>query len=334
MKNVWTSAYFFYAEPWENFLSKTVHPFIQNVMKEKLADQFFFIRYWEKGPHIRLRFKGEDNIIEKKLKPYLTDYFTDFFKARPSQRYEPEWIKQLPPEKAWFPNNSIQWVDYEPEIERYSGQAGILIAEKQFEISSKVVLSIIEENRSWSYDSALGAAVQLHLGFAYAMGMSLYEAKYFFSVIAEGWMSSAVGHSLSAENFQEKKNEILKVFEEHFNKQQSELIPFQQTLWEALIDHADFEQAWLNDWLHGMKGILTELNGLYSKNKLIFPKSFRINDQIDVPSKRQLLWSIWTSYIHMTNNRLGIQNQDEAFLGYLLKRSLEIWLSGDTHCLW
>ncbi|MGB5931124.1 MAG: lantibiotic dehydratase C-terminal domain-containing protein, partial [Cyclobacteriaceae bacterium] len=38
-------------------------------------------------------------------------------------------------------------------------------------------------------------------------------------------------------------------------------------------------------------------------------------------------WRIYDSYVHMTNNRLGIQNRDEAYLAYLIKKCLDIMLA-------
>jgi hypothetical protein len=37
---------------------------------------------------------------------------------------------------------------------------------------------------------------------------------------------------------------------------------------------------------------------------------------------KQQLWAIYDSYIHMLNNRLGIMNRDEGYLGFLIKEVL------------
>ena len=82
----WLAAFLYYAEPWEGFLIKVVQPFVRSVMEKNMAEQFFFIRYWERGPHIRLRFKGEKEPLESKVKPQLESYFRSYFKEKPSQR--------------------------------------------------------------------------------------------------------------------------------------------------------------------------------------------------------------------------------------------------------
>ena len=113
----WLAAYLFYAEFREVFLIKGVQFFACSVMEKNLAEQFFFIRFWERGPHIRLCFKSEKKHPESKVKQ--------------SQRDEPEQIKQLPEDQHWFPNNSVIFIPYEPEIERYGGPIGG-VYEKQF----------------------------------------------------------------------------------------------------------------------------------------------------------------------------------------------------------
>ncbi|NIP28752.1 MAG: hypothetical protein GWN55_09740 [Phycisphaerae bacterium] len=320
----WLAAYLYYAEPWETFLTQAVKPFVETIFGQKLAEQFFFIRYWERGPHIRLRFKGDHHTLEHKVKPALESFFAGYFETNPSQRSEPDRVKTLPVKQGWFPNNSIQFMPYEPEIERYGGPAGILIAEKQFEISSRAVLHLLNVSKQWDYERALGAAIQLHLGFAWALGMDLAEAKQFYTRIFDGWFSRAYGFAphMPTEEAQRRRQITLQAFAENFEQQQEMLVGYHQTLWEAFSGGVEFEQAWLNDWLAGMITIRRELGAAQREGRLIFPEGFKPNPTLDVPPAHQQLWSILSSYVHMTNNRLGILNQDEAYLGYLIQRSL------------
>lgn len=321
----WLAAYLYYAEPWEDFLTGTVKPFVDEVFEEKLAEQFFFIRYWEQGPHIRLRFKGETEVLEKQVKPRLEDYFLNFLKQHPSTRQKPEGGEELPPELRWFPNNSVQFIAYEPEIERYGGPAGILIAEKQFEASSRAVSAIIEECEEWDYDRALGAAIQLHLGFAHGLGMDLEETTGFYSRISTIWFSRAYGYTqdISTEELKKRQEVTLNAFEENFNRQKPTLVPYHRTLWNAFTEGVEFEQEWLNRWLTRMKAIKKELKTAQHQKKLVIPRWFKAEPGTKIPGYRQQLWVILESYVHMTNNRLGILNRDEAFLGYLIKESLK-----------
>ncbi len=321
----WLAAYLFYAEPWEALLIKGVQPFARYVMEKNLADQFFFIRFWERGPHIRLRFKGEKKCLDLKVKPQLGSHFRSYFKVKPSYRKEPEQMKQLPEDQQWFPNNSVQFIPYEPEIERYGGPTGILVAEKQFEVSSNSVLAIIKESEQWDYDRALGAAIQLHLGFAFSMGMDLKETAAFYSRIAALWFSRAYRYeeNISPEELKKRRDTTTKAFEDNFSQQKPVLVPYFKTLWKAFTENVEFEQEWLNQWITDMAAIREQLKDAQTRGELVFPPRFKLQPLEDIPEPYQQLWAILESYVHMTNNRLGILNRDEAFLGYLIKESLK-----------
>lgn len=330
----WLAAYLYYAEPWEEFLINVMKPFVDNMMKEALAEQFFFIRFWERGPHIRLRFKGETGILENQLKPHLENYFLDYFKKRPTVRRDPEDMDKWQANRQWFPNNSIQYIDYEPEVERYGGPLAILTAEKQFEISSRAVLGVIEDSGSWDYDRALGAAIQLHLGFTFALGMDLTQAGEFFSRIARYWFAGAYnGYTadIPPDELNKRQEFTMKAFAENFLKQKTTLVSFHETMWSALTEGVEFTQEWLNIWIHKMKYIAGELQGIQQQNKLVIPQWLQPEPGKKTPVNRQYWWPILESYIHMTNNRLGILNRDEAYLGYLIKESLNVLELEDRH---
>ena len=65
--NQYLSFYIFYSEPWKNLLVESVHPLLKKLFDENLINQYFFIRYWEKGPHIRLRLKRKPEIKAEEL---------------------------------------------------------------------------------------------------------------------------------------------------------------------------------------------------------------------------------------------------------------------------
>lgn len=322
---MWLSAYLYYAEPWEHILTHAVKPLVSQIFEQGLAEQFFFVRYWERGPHLRLRFKGEREILEHLVKPRVEACFEVYVQNFPSQRHEADWVKALPDNQKWHPNHSIQYFDYEPEVERYGGPVGILIAEKQFHASSNVVLSVLEDSDEWSYDRALGTAIQLHVGFAAAMKMNLNEMKEFYDFVSQGWLLSAYGYEreLSQQELNERMHTTLRAFEENFQTHQTVLIPFLKTFWEGLQSQIEFDCDWLNYWINNMVEIKNDLQEAHKFGLLTFPTWVQAKTELQTDKTHQRLWPILSSYVHMTNNRLGVLNRDEAYLGYLIKRSLE-----------
>lgn len=326
----WLAAYLYRAEPWEDFLLNILKPFVDEIMNKTWAEQFFFIRFWERGPHIRLRFKGETGILQNHVRPQLESYFREYFHGQPSVRPESDDMSKWEAHQQWFPNDSIQYIEYDPEVERYGGPNAILTAEKQFEFSSRAVLAVIADSDSWDYDRALGAAIQLHLGFAFALGMGLAEAVEFFSRIAKHWFASAFNYApgLNPEELKKRSEITLNAFANNFANQKEILVSYHETLWNAFIEGMEFEQNWLNEWLRQMMTITNELSEIQTQNKLVIPQWFQPEPDKKTPLNRQYWWPILESYIHMTNNRLGILNRDEAYLGYLIKESLKILESG------
>ncbi len=319
----WLAAYLYYGEPWEDFLLNLVAPFVEMVFNKNFAEQYFFIRYWERGPHIRLRFKGNRKCTDKDLKPKIEKFFTEYFREKPSGRKEPQFDQ--PEGKQWFPNNSVQFIEYEPETERYGGPVGTDISEELFQASSNAVLKIFKENPEWNYENSLAAGIQMHLGFSHSFGLSRYETIEFFSKICSSWDMALINIS-NREDKQEiikKRENLRKSFEENFQSQKPMLSNFTQLLQEVLNSNTIFENEWLNNWLSDLNLVSLRLTKAIEKKQIIFPSWFRYDDKLKAPESKQALWSILYSYIHMTNNRLGILNQDEAYLAYLIKRSVE-----------
>jgi len=321
----WLAAYLYYAEPWEAFLTKGVMPFVQQVLDAGWAQQWFYIRYWEQGPHIRLRFYGTPAQMEP-IKPALEKHFNAYYKQHPSEREESEWVKNLPPERQWFPNNSIQYIEYEPETDRYGGPVGLLISERHFQDSSVAIMGVTAESDEWDYTRALGAAIQMHLGFAYGTGMNRHEATRFFVRTFQGWLPRAYyfwEKDVPQEEYQRRRTETLKAFDENWQKQKGTILPYVKMVWEALEQDQEFEQTWLNDWVQGVARTTAQLAAEQEKGTIIWPPYKMQNEEPEpqIAPERQERWKIYDSYIHMINNRLGVQNRDEGYLGYLIKES-------------
>lgn len=325
---IWLAAHIYCGQPWERFLSEAVKPLIEEVMNKRWASQFFFIRYWERGPHIRLRLKVGSEVSEDVLRIHLADYFTAYFEKNSSERVEPKWVMALPEDQQWYPNDSVQFITYDPEINRYGGPEAIKIAERQFCISADVALSVInEELKDWNYDRALGAAIQKHLGFAYATFMDVHEAAHFFKLVFRSWFPRAYNtfdKTISKAELASRSDLALKAFEGNFQNQKEMLLPYFETVWQALEKRQSFNSFWMNAWIKNMTSVAEQLMKLQSEKKLIIPCRFQFNSKLTEPVEKQERWAIYLSYIHMINNRLGILNHDEGYVGYLMSKCFEL----------
>ncbi|MFT5167517.1 MAG: thiopeptide-type bacteriocin biosynthesis protein [Saprospiraceae bacterium] len=327
----WLSVHLFYNEPWETFLVEAVAPYVETVLKTGIAQSYFFVRYWKRGPHIRLRFKGEPKALEEVLKPNLLEHFNSYFEDNPSIRTEPEYPEDLPLSQRWLPNNSIQVKTYLREYGRYGGSSGMILSEEQFQLSSATVLDYFStQEDAHAYHEILGAAIRLHISFVYSIGLSVSEAVTFFELIFENWLPAAFEifeNNTPEEVIREKLKETMALFYESFEEQTEDLIPFHQNLWDDLKSGDSFESDALNNWIQENQRLSLELSQAAETGELS-PRTdpYILSEAFfqKVPEKNQLLWHIFADYVHMTNNRLGILNQDEAYLAYLMMKSLNL----------
>ena len=328
LKSKWLAVNLFYNEPWEAFLIKALKPYIDTIVQTGIAEQYFFLRYWERGPHIKFRIKGEAMVLDQILLPNLEEYFENYFESIPSKRTDPNYPPNFPDQYKWFANNSLVYANYNPNPDPFGGLIGLAIAEKQFQVSSQIVLrSLKKKGTDWSYDEALGMAIKFHLSFIHTMGLSLEEGIEFFQAILKVWMPKAFrfySKRLNPQLFKTEEHKMLKTFEEAFELQKDTLIPFHSALWRGLNKTGDFEDQDLNYWINSHEEIRSDLQIAWELDQLIISPKYKVPTSLQHLSKDQLLlWSIYAEMIHYTNNRLGISQKDEGFLAYLILNSLK-----------
>jgi len=327
-RDIWLSVHLFYNEPWEEFLQKAIEPYVNTAIQTGIAHQYFFIRYWEQGPHIRLRLKGEEEMVNSILKPNLEEHFTHYLESRPSRRIEPNYPSNFSEDLKWMPNNTISYIEYIPESNRYGGDVGVLLSERQFMLSSKTVLELIKsKGKNWSYDDAMGVAIKLHLSFISSAGFRLEEAIQFFDFFVKNWLPYTFKKDqkeLKEEEYTHQSDISIKAFEEAFETQKEDLIPYHKKLWKALEEKKSFDESILNYWVSENKNIIDDLKSEEKEGTLSSRTSkYQYSIKPPNPINNELLWSIYSDFIHLTNNRLGIINKDESYLSFMMMRCLQ-----------
>lgn len=217
----WLSVHLFY-EDLDQLLIMAVFPFLKKIEQQKKIKSYFFIRYSEGGKHIRLRLKTND---EPYLKETINQFFNSFLKKRPSKR-ERENLDH-------YPNNSIQYIPYKPEYDRYGGKKGMEASEEQFHISSETVRKVMENIPKWDYESAMGISIQLQLVLLSAAGLVRSESVELFDFYYKKWST------ILPESALPKPEQI---------DSQQEVIHFIQSFWKKLKGIPTFENHILEDW--------------------------------------------------------------------------------------
>jgi class I lanthipeptide synthase len=106
----------------DDVLTKSCPPILETALRSSIISRWFFVRYADPHPHLRLRFNGPSRRLLNELVPLL-----EAFNERVAQG------------ELW----KIQFDTYEREIERYGGYAGLLAAEDIFFADSESILEIL-----------------------------------------------------------------------------------------------------------------------------------------------------------------------------------------------
>lgn len=279
----WISAYIFHDISFEKVLIELIKPFIEKLEKKDYVSTFFFIRYWEDGPHVRLRLLPKNDHNKAHIISLLKTTAKLFFD-----------------ECALVSSYRIEFKDYVQEIERYGGKVNIIEAEKIFEISSRTILDIIDDNyNNWDYSLAISHAIQIHLVLAKLLFKNdLNTMISFFQKVYSNWFYYSIKIDETEENVDNEVKKINQAFEESYSKQ--------NTVINNMIKHLLQEKIEIS--------ISTKW---FLESHLINNNHYGFKNCDDLT-----LLAIYDSLIHMTNNRLGIHLRDESFIAFLIFNGL------------
>ena len=295
---MWLSVHIFhknhlYSYESDRIILEVVKPFVEMCERENLTKKYFFIRYSENGPHIRLRLEVEtpERLIE--LKRMLTEYIPEKY---------PEEL-HIEENNSWNNNSVYQFIEYEPEVDRYGGAEGIKIAEEYFYYSSRIAISLIEKIHDGNNSERLGKGIISNTILLKCFVNDIRLLIRFLENYSSGYLKSIVS--------EDEKEEWVNAFDKGFEKQENTISEFISQLWTALNGECDLDKD-TNEFIEST---------LLIKNKLLE------NLEANIISKNNLLLEKWEdvilyllpSYIHMMNNRLGISIREESYIAHLIK---------------
>ncbi|MCP1308120.1 lantibiotic dehydratase [Paenibacillus tyrfis] len=130
----------------DEFITGAIVEFAESALQNEAVDSWFYMRYKDPAPHIRLRFHGQPNVLLGKLLPSLHDWANACMKEGLIQKL------------------SID--TYEREVGRYGGLACISDAERVFFGDSRAAAALIRllryTSNEWpNYVVAAASAIQI-----------------------------------------------------------------------------------------------------------------------------------------------------------------------------
>ncbi|MER6522186.1 thiopeptide-type bacteriocin biosynthesis protein [Streptomyces sp. NPDC001553] len=173
--DTWQSHHLFLhatAEDADALLLRDVAPLLDGLVAAGKADRWFFIRYGEDGPHLRIRVHGADPAAAARLPEEL---------ARAA--------KEVPSVPGPWPSahGEVRSVPYVPETDRYGGPLALPVAEGVFAASTGVVVEALREVRDGGAATRLTIAADLAHATACALGMDELAAARWLRGHAAGW---------------------------------------------------------------------------------------------------------------------------------------------------
>lgn len=326
----WLAYHVFYASDSNPIIVEAIRPLVARLRDAGTIDGWFFIKYWMDGPHVRLRVRPRhanlhaevDREVVDALEAFLArrpalyetnqeivgDLYKDMFLAEYSQD---EWDEKYGAEGEMplQPNNTVVRYPYEPEHDRYGGPAGVRIAEWHFEQSSDLVATLLATSNPHVRPVLLGLATQLSMMSAFVFLEQDDAVARFFERYRRFWET----------NYEQDSSDYHEKFDTTLQTCGTGLRAATDRIRAAAAGETDrlppFERAWLEHCTE----LRARVTAAAAAGDLTFPQG---SSRAAIDDPEALATVLLSSYVHMTNNRLGVAILDEIYLSYLIQQSL------------
>lgn len=255
------------------------------------ASSWFFVRYWEGGPHLRWRVADASPATVRRLRDELTAVVA----ALPAPDLHPDdWYARFGAagegidRAGWQPHGTVREQPYLPEIDRYGGPAAIGPAEELFAASSRVAGTLIGAAPA----RRRSATVDMLFAFLAGAGLEAHQAAEFLRNYANGW-------TLVREARDADLGLSLITAERDFHADPAAFAGRQRLIADVVASRRGAGTS-INFWADAVTGYVTELQALARTGRLHGP----------IPG-------ILASQLHMLHNRLGLSIPAECQLAWL-----------------
>jgi thiopeptide-type bacteriocin biosynthesis protein len=272
------------------FLSLVVGPFIAEGLRAKRIGPWFFVRYSEGGPHIRLRFRASSHCLEQHLRPLVEGM------AATAAASGLEAIV-----------SHVVWQPYERELERYGGTHAIRIAERFFCDSSRLALAVLQRSAGSARPYRLGQALVAMTCVTFVFLRSGSEVGSFAHHYSSNYLRTIVPSQAAAAEVRAHLNSARA-------RQSASLVDILPKLLALLHGEASLGGPF-DDYVHACRLTAARLETLARMDN--FRCGVRAGEWQEVVS-----W-VLPSLVHMTSNRLGISILEEVYLATLLHGALD-----------
>lgn len=304
---------------------------MRRLRERELIREWFFLRYWLEGKHLRLRVKPSSLSALPEVRSEVEAAVGAFLAERPSvydprldlpdEDYRERFLLEYS-EDQWHErygtatsmprreNNTFEFMEYTPEMDRYGGPAGLRISESHFCASSDIVLEIAETQNLHVRTEMLGVLAQLMA----IMGLVFFPrpertAEFFHSHL-DKWDDIFGGRHDD--------------YEDGYQRMAPSVRARVRMLYEAVRDdEPERLSGYLRRWLEHCVTLRADVDAALERGELDWGTN----------EPPRVYTSMLRSYLHMTANRLGATVDKELYLSYVLREAIRAELmnqNGDT----
>ncbi|MGC0416010.1 lantibiotic dehydratase C-terminal domain-containing protein [Embleya sp. AB8] len=329
----WQSVHVFYAASSRPLIVDCVQPLVEALRAERLIAGYFFINYWVEGPHLRLRLKPASAAVAETVHRRTEEALRTFLRRRPAL-YEVQHdfsavaadtlfdLEFTPEERLRYqdadgrmrlrPTNTFSDERYEPEYGKYGGPAGVALAEWHFERSSDLVIAANQTMNLHVRAMLLGLSAQLMMVTTTAFLPDPAAALGFFQSYHDFWSGS-----LDETDFI-RDADYARAYERMGDRVARRYVQVREAL---TSDTPQALPAVLGAWYeHGLE-LRRRVAELAVRGELVF-ESWEGRREQRITDPDQAAGRLLFPYIHMTNNRLYVTLDDEAYLSQVLANAL------------
>lgn len=295
----WLSAHIFFngdaREAGDQVVLGVIAPLSEQLAREHLVDSHFFIRYSEHGQHVRLRVKPRN----REARECLLKRLPESIGAMLPREIAGTPRSDLPDGASRTRHPAVIWIPYEPEVHRYGGTAAVTISEHLFCASSRFAQDSLFVTIPFA--NRLGLALAVAVVTLSVLLRDTAQAQEVCRLHLSQWAPRDATQFLQRCHFSyERQSSMFQSHVKHVWQWASQAVPEETSLASLRLSISEAGEAIER---------LRKSNRVHARPRFGDP---RLN----------VMAHLIPSWLHMTNNRLGIWPAEEAFLAYCINESL------------
>jgi thiopeptide-type bacteriocin biosynthesis protein len=311
----WVSAHLYYHGDQDVLIADVVRPVTDGLRRDGLAEGFFFLRYWEGGPHVRLRLLTEH---AEQVRARIEAAAAAFYRSTPSRMSmstvdynalaatlaEQEGLADH--DRVLHRDNSLEFIDYVPETDRYGTGRALAAVEDHMMAASTLAVELIGLGRS-AGQRAMDAFAML------AANRTLHTDIFPEFAYQSRFLAENRGAATAVLGSPE--------FERHYAANRDQLRGRLEAVWATAQGEAPPDTPVLAHWLDTVRTLHATLIELDERGALDVDAGLDAPEDVLDHINHLVPQLILEQCAHLMCNRLGLTQLQELHLRVLLART-------------